>query len=93
MPIPQVAGRGHGLQVWRVNKNILNKHSRTANKGWSTSLVGHVLRFEEMIYVYNTFISKSQGKRPLGKPECRWEDNIKTDLNGIECGLDSCGSG
>jgi len=29
------------------------------------------------------------GKRPLGRPGCRWEDNIKTDLLEVGCwGLD-----
>jgi hypothetical protein len=35
---PQVAGDGDGLQIWRVAANILNKQSRTADKGLSTSL-------------------------------------------------------
>jgi hypothetical protein len=35
---PQVADGGDGLQVWRVPVNILNKQSRTADKGWSSSL-------------------------------------------------------
>jgi len=26
-----------------------------------------------------------RGKRPLGRPRHRWEDNIKVDLQGIEC--------
>jgi hypothetical protein len=29
---------GDGLQIWRVAANILNKQSRTADKGWSSSL-------------------------------------------------------
>jgi hypothetical protein len=35
---PQVADGGDGLQIWRVAANILNKQSRTADKGWSSSL-------------------------------------------------------
>jgi hypothetical protein len=31
---------------------------------------------------------KPEGKRQLGRPMCRWEDNIKKDLNEIGCGLD-----
>jgi hypothetical protein len=34
---PQVADRGDTLQVWRVAANILNKQSRTADKGWSSN--------------------------------------------------------
>jgi hypothetical protein len=35
---PQVADGGDALQVWRVPANILNKQSRTADKGWSSNL-------------------------------------------------------
>jgi hypothetical protein len=33
----QVADGGDALQIWRVAANILNKQSRTADKGWSSS--------------------------------------------------------
>jgi hypothetical protein len=35
---PRVEDRGDGLQIWRVAANILNKQSRTADSGWSSSL-------------------------------------------------------
>jgi hypothetical protein len=38
MVLPQVADGGDTLQVWRIAGNILNKPSRTADKGWSSSL-------------------------------------------------------
>jgi hypothetical protein len=38
MARPQVADRGDGLQVWTVASNILNKQSRTADRGWPSSL-------------------------------------------------------
>jgi hypothetical protein len=38
MARPQVADGGDALQVWRVAANILNKQSRTADKGLSSSL-------------------------------------------------------
>jgi hypothetical protein len=38
MARPQVADGGNTLQVWRVAANILNKQSRAADKGWSSSL-------------------------------------------------------
>ena len=31
-------------------------------------------------------VGKSEGKRPLGKPRRRWEDNIKMDLLEVGCG-------
>jgi hypothetical protein len=38
MAHPHVAGRGDGLQIWKVAVNILNKQSRTADRGWPSSL-------------------------------------------------------
>jgi hypothetical protein len=36
--VPQVADGGHALQFLKEAANILNKLSRTADKGWSSSL-------------------------------------------------------
>jgi hypothetical protein len=38
MARPQVADGGIGPQIWRVAANTVNKQSRTAGKGWSSSL-------------------------------------------------------
>jgi hypothetical protein len=31
-------------------------------------------------------MGKPEGKRPVGRPRCRWEDNIKMDLQEVGCG-------
>jgi len=36
--------------------------------------------------VYRVLVRKHEGKRSLGRPRRRWEDNIKKDLQGVECG-------
>jgi len=36
--------------------------------------------------VYRVLVGKHGGKRSLGRPGCRWEDNIKMDLQEVECG-------
>jgi hypothetical protein len=36
--------------------------------------------------VYRVSVGKTDGKKPLGRPKCRWEDNIKIDLQEVECG-------
>jgi hypothetical protein len=36
--------------------------------------------------VYRVLVGKSEGKRPLGRPGLRWEDNIKMYLQEVECG-------
>jgi len=33
--------------------------------------------------VYRVLVGKPEGKRPLGRPRCRLEDNIKTDLQEV----------
>ena len=46
---------------------------------------GHVARMGEGIEVYRVLVGKPEGKRPLGRPRHRWEDNIRMDL--LENGL------
>ena len=36
--------------------------------------------------VYKVLMVKPDGKRPLGRPICRWEDNIKMELQEVGCG-------
>jgi len=50
--------------------------------------VGHVARMGQGRGVYNVLVGKPEGKRPLGRPRRRWEDNIKMDLQevGGSCG-------
>jgi hypothetical protein len=36
--------------------------------------------------VYRVLVGRPEGKRPLGRPRLRWEDNIKMDLR--EIGID-----
>jgi hypothetical protein len=32
---------------------------------------------------YRVLVGRKEGKRPLGRPSCRWEDNIKIDLKEV----------
>jgi 3-oxoacyl-ACP reductase-like protein len=36
--------------------------------------------------VYRVLVGKPEGKRPLGSPRRRWEDNIKMELQEVGCG-------
>jgi len=36
--------------------------------------------------VYRVLVGKPEGKRPLGRPKRRWEDNIKMDHQEVGCG-------
>jgi hypothetical protein len=44
---------------------------------------GHVARMGEGRGVHRVLVRKPEGKRPLGIPRHRWEDNIKTDLQEV----------
>jgi hypothetical protein len=33
-------------------------------------------------------VGRPEGKRSLRRPRCRWEDNIKMDLEEVGCGMD-----
>ena len=43
-------------------------------------MTDHVARMEEGRSVFNILTGKPTGKRPFGRPSCRWEDNIRMDL-------------
>jgi hypothetical protein len=41
--------------------------------------------WEEKRGVYKILVGKPEGKRSLGRPRLRWEDNIKMDLQKVGC--------
>jgi hypothetical protein len=50
-----------------------------------TRWAAHVARMGEEKGVYGVLVGKPEGKRPLGRPRCRWED-IRMDLQEVGCG-------
>jgi len=48
-------------------------------------LLENVARMEERRGVYRVLVGKPTGKRSLGRPRRRWEDNIKMDLLEVGC--------
>jgi transcription termination factor 2 len=50
---------------------------------------GHVARMEKGSVLYRLLVGKPvQGKRPLGRPRRRWEDNVRMDLQEVGCGCE-----
>jgi hypothetical protein len=45
---------------------------------------GHVVCMGEGRSVYRVLVGRPEGKRPLGRPGRKWEDNIKMDLMEIK---------
>jgi hypothetical protein len=46
----------------------------------------HVAHMGEGRGLYRALVGKSEGKRPLGRPRYRGEDNIKAELQEVGCG-------
>jgi hypothetical protein len=77
---------------WRKlhNDELHNLYSssnivRVIKSRW-TRWVGHVACMGEGKGVYRGLVGRPEGKRPLGRPRRRWEDNIKMNLR--EIGID-----
>jgi hypothetical protein len=51
---------------------------------------GHVAQMGEERNTYRFLVRKPEGKRPLGRPGCRWVDNIKMGLGEIGWGDVDC---
>jgi hypothetical protein len=51
---------------------------------------GHVARMGEERGVHRVLVGKPEGKRPLGRPRHRWEDNIRRDLQVVGGGCADC---
>jgi hypothetical protein len=49
--------------------------------GWSCS--SHGKKKKKKKNAYRILVGKPEGRRPLGRPRCRWEDNIRMDLKEI----------
>jgi hypothetical protein len=43
-------------------------------------LAGHVEYMREMRSAYGIFIGRPEGRRPLGRPRCRWEGNVRMNV-------------
>ena len=76
--------------VRKVNEELNRLYSSPnivrAIKSRRMRWAGHVARMEEGRGVYRVLVGKPEGKRPLGRPRCRWKVNIKMDLQEVGCG-------
>jgi hypothetical protein len=51
---------------------------------------GYLALMGEGRCVHRVLVGKPEGKRPLGRPRYRWEDNIKMDLQEVGGGCEDC---
>jgi hypothetical protein len=47
---------------------------------------GHIACMGEKTGAYRILVGRPEGRRPLGRPRLKWEDNIKMDVQGVGCG-------
>ena len=47
--------------------------------------MGHVAQMKQSRNAYRVLVGKPEGRRPLGRPRHRREDNIKGDLREVGC--------
>ena len=72
----------------RLRNEELNSLYRSTNivrviKSRRLRWAGHVARMEESRSAFKILTGKPIGKRPLGTPRCKWEDNIRMDFKEI----------
>jgi len=78
----EVTGEWRKLHTEELNglysPNII-RVVKPRRKRWA----GHVARMGEKKGSYGDLVGKPEGKRPLGRPRRRWEDNIKIDFQEV----------
>jgi len=85
-----VPKRDEVTREWRklLNEELNDLYSSIVQviKSRRMRWVGHVARMGKRRGIYRVLVGKPEGKRPLGRPKFRWENNIKMDLQEVECG-------
>ena len=75
------------VMYYNVMRNLMvsSLHTLRVIKSRKIRWAGHVARLGEKRGVYRILVGKPEGKRQLGRPRRRWEDNIKMDLHEVGC--------
>jgi hypothetical protein len=70
-----VTGEWRKLQNEELNDQYSLPNIVRVVKSRRMRWAGHVARMGEVRGVHRVLVGKPMGKRPLGRPRCRWEDN------------------
>ena len=82
----EVAGEWRKLHNENINDLYCSPSIVRVIKSRRMRWTEHAARMEKSRGIYNDLVGKPEGKRPLGRSRHRWEDNIKMDLQEVECG-------
>jgi len=82
----KVTGEWRKLHNEELNDLYCSPNTVGVIKSSRMRWAGHVADMGERRGVYRVLVGKPEGKRPLGRPRHRWEDNIKKDLQKVGCG-------
>jgi len=83
----EVPGEWRKIHNEKLNDLYSSPNSVRAIKSRRIRWAGHIARMGERRGVYRILVWKPEGKRPLGRPRHRWEDDIKMDLQEMGCGV------
>jgi hypothetical protein len=79
----EVTGELRGLHNEELNDLYSSPNIIQAIKSRRMRWAGHVARMGEKRGAYRILVGRPEGRRPLGRPRRRWEDNIKIDLQEV----------
>ena len=82
----EVTGEWRKLHEEELNNLYSSPNIVRVIKSRRIRWAGHVVHMGEGRGVYRVLVGKPEGRRPLGRPRRRWEDNMRTDLREVGCG-------
>ena len=86
MVLRGITGEWRKLHNKELNDLYCSPNIVRLNKSIRIRFARHVTSVGERRGVYRCLVGKPEGKKPLGRPRCRWEDNNKVDLQGVGYG-------
>jgi len=82
----EVTGEWRKLHKEELNNLYSSPNILRVIKSRRMRWAGHVAHMGEGRGVYRVLVGKPEGRRPLGRPRLRWEDNIRMNLREVGCG-------
>ena len=67
--------------------SYINRSNFSCDKIENNKVGGACSTYGERRGIYRVLVGKPEGKKPLGRPRRKWEDNIKTNIQEMGCGV------